>query len=306
MGSVSVAIYLVVCGYALCEEAQKLRGDVVNFAAGIDTLFVLTDTWLQQMRFDPSPETVKEMSTTGKLQTLLPFTSNGTMIICGSNDCRTCDDCGYCEVLDIGDISVTKHKESITIGLYPSLAFIVGHGGNKYILVAKNGENSKCESDALVTLRNTRDDMLGGIFSKRDVEPMAGTASIQHFAGTEVKFVDGFQINVTASSHIYLLLNEKRKSELKVKLLTMNIEATKIKTFQSLTGASLQCCEGGQSWTLLSSALIRGQSPVLWAGVFQRANQSDTAVAIFDISPEHTAAVSGFCTNKDACESTEV
>ena len=95
-------------------------------------------------------------------------------------------------------------------------------------------------------------------------------------------------------------MNVKNGFESKVKLLRLNNRDTKGETFRTLQGAALQCCEGNESWELLSSALIPGGSQVLWAGVFQD-NPGDAAVAIFDISPSQTGPVSGFCFNKDEC-----
>ncbi|XP_031439218.2 plexin-C1-like [Clupea harengus] len=95
-------------------------------------------------------------------------------------------------------------------------------------------------------------------------------------------------------------MNVKNRFESKVKLLTLDNRNSKGETFKTLQGAALQCCDGNESWMLLSSALIPGESQVLWAGVFQD-NTGDAAVAIFDISPSQTGPVSGFCFNKDEC-----
>ncbi|XP_076152992.1 plexin-C1 isoform X2 [Alosa pseudoharengus] len=296
-----LAVFLAVCRYALCKESHNFDGDVVNFAVGVDKLFVLTDTQLHQMRLDLNPETRKEISngtTSNKVVTLVPFISNGSVITCGSYDC------GYCEVLDMNDISKTIHKESITIGAYPNIAAIVSYGHNKYLLVGEN-EKTKCDSDALVTLRNTKEGQFGGIFSKTDKNHQT-PASIHNIPGSEVEFVDGFQI--AASSQVYLLLNEMKASESKVKLFSLDKENSKADTFKTLQGAVLQYCEGDKSWKLLSSAVIPGESPmILWAGVFQdKTNPGHTAVAIFDISRSRTAPVSGFCINKgDTCQEKE-
>ncbi|KAL2102560.1 hypothetical protein ACEWY4_001728 [Coilia grayii] len=84
--------------------------------------------------------------------------------------------------------------------------------------------------------------------------------------------------------------------------MTKPVKTQKEKTFETLQGAVLQCYEKGE-WMLLSSAVIPGESPVLWAGVFQDKNDPvDSVVAIFDISRTHTGKVSGFCTNRDSCE----
>ncbi|XP_076152362.1 plexin-C1-like isoform X2 [Alosa pseudoharengus] len=302
-----LAVVLAVCRCALCKEAHIFDGDVVNFAVGVDKLYVLTDTQLHQMRLDLSPETRKEISnatTSNKVELLVTFVYNGTVITCGSHNT------GYCEVLDSYNISKTIHKEGISIGAYPHIAVLIGHEEDTYLLVGKNIEKSSgVDADALVTLRDTEDGQFGGIFSKSDLHA-SPSSSIQNIPGTEIEFVDGFQH--TASSHVYLLLNEKRGSKLTVKLLSLDSKYTekdgkytKAGTFKTLQGAILQCCEGDvvRPWKLLSSAVIPGESPILWAGVFQM-NVGDTVVAIFDISRSRTAPVSGFCINKgDSCES---
>lgn len=294
-----------VCKYCLCTEteARSFESDVLDFVAANEKLFVLTDTKLHQMRLNLSLETLKETSnapTSSRVVTFLPFIANGTLIICGVRDC------GYCEVLDINNISQTIHGESIGIGSYPNIARIIDHGRDKYLLVGKNIRKSECDSDALVTLRDTKDGQSsGGIFSVTDIQSMA-SASIQNIVDNEVEFVDGFQS--TASSHVYLLLNERRGSDSKVKVLSLENKQCKGDTFKTLQGAVLQCYEGDKSWMLLSSAVIHGETPVLWAGVFQdKANIADTVVAVFDISRSRTAPVSGFCINKiDACSSRDV
>ncbi|XP_041934139.1 plexin-C1 [Alosa sapidissima] len=302
-----LAVVLAVCRCALCIEAHIFDGDVVNFAVGVDKLYVLTDTQLHQMRLDLSPETRKEISnatTSNKVELLVPFVYNGTVITCGSHNT------GYCEVLDSYNISKTIHKEGIGIGAYPNIAVLIGHEEDTYLLLGKNIEKSSGgDADALVTLRDTKDGQFGGIFSKSDLHA-SPSSSIQNIPGTEIEFVDGFQH--TASSHVYLLLNEKRGSKFTVKLLSLDSKYTekdgkytKAGTFTTLQGAILQCCEGDvvRPWKLLSSAVIPGESAILWAGVFQM-NVGDTVVAIFDISRSRTAPVSGFCINKgDSCES---
>ncbi|XP_062373564.1 plexin-C1 [Sardina pilchardus] len=297
-----LAVLLSVCRYAICKDSNVFNEDVFDFAVGVDKLFVLTDTQLHQVTVDLKPETRKEISNataSNKVRTLVPFISNGSVITCGSYDI------GYCEVLDINDISKTKHRESIAIGAYPNIAAIVGHRDDKYVLVGRN-EKTKWGSDALVTLRNTKDGQYGGIFSKKS--PGFVEACIHNIPEIEVEFVDGFQI--AASPQVYLLLNEKNVSlsESKVKLLSLVMENTKSKTFTTLQGAILQCCVGDKPWKLLSSAVVPGGSPILWAGVFQNeTNPRETVVAIFDISRSHTAPVSGFCINKgDSCDSKDV
>lgn len=294
----SLAIILAICRYALCEDSYAVSGDVVNFAVGMDSLFVLTNSRLHQIRLDLnsdfSEKQISNATTSNKVEILVPFISNNTVIVCGS----------MCEILDIHSISTMIHKEDVSIGSYPNVAFITGHGDNKYLLVGRNEQKVHTAYDgALVTLRNTNDSQVGGIFSRMDRGGSGPSAGIQNIDGTEVRFVDGFHI--TASSHVYLLANVKNGNELKVKVLNFDNTHTKdpkvytkASKFETLQGAVLQCCEDDKSWMLLSSAVITGESPILWAGVFQdQTNPGDTAVAIFNISRSHTAKISDFCTN---------
>lgn len=238
--------------YVVCAEieTQLFENDVLDFIVDNEKLFVLTNTKLHYMGLDLSLQMFKETSnatTSNKVVTLLPFLANGTLIICGERDC------GCCEVLDINNISRTIHEESIGIGAYPNVARIISNGEDKYLLVGKNGRKSECESDALVTLRDTKDGQSsGGIFSAIDTRGMS-SPSVQNIIDTEVEFVDGFQSN--ASPHFYLLLNE-RGSDFKVRLLSLENKPSKSETFKTLQGAVLQCCEGVTSWMLLSSAVI--------------------------------------------------
>lgn len=294
-----LAIIWAIFRCTLCKDSSTVSGDVVNFAVGTDNLFVLTNSQLHQMRLDLNSDfTEKEIS--NKVEILVPFVSNNTVIICGI----------LCEILDIQNISRTIHKEDVSIGSYPNVAFIIGHGDNKYLLVGRDNQGQETKyHHALVTMWNTNDTQVGGVFSKTDNHgnPAAG---IQNVDGADVRFVDGFRI--TALSHVYLLANVKNGNELKVKVLNFDNthtedqkDITKASKFKTLQGAVLQCCEGGKSWMLLSSAVITSESPILWAGVFQD-QTNDTAVAIFDISRSHTGKVSDFCINTERCNKGEV
>lgn len=298
MEATLLAFLLTVNIYVFSKESQIFDGDVVNFIVGFDKLFVLTDTQLHQLRLDLELEIQRDMSNAtsyNEVVTLVPFTSNGTLVICGSHHC------GYCEVLDINNISKTIQMESTGIG-YPNIAFIIGHGKDKYLLVGQKVGKTKCGiDDELITLWNTEDEQ-GGIFSS--IDHKLGPASIRGVSNSEVEFVDGFQ--PTASSQVFLLLNEKGP-ESKVKLLSLHSKRSKADTFRTLQGAVLQCCESGGPWVLLSSALIPGTPPLLWTGVFRdTGNPGGTVVAIFDISLSRTGSVSGFCVNRGCSSNDEV
>ncbi|KAL2102552.1 hypothetical protein ACEWY4_001720 [Coilia grayii] len=296
MGTAFVLFYLAICRYTFCEETHlsSVDGDIVDFAFGTDNLFLQTDTWLYQMRFDFSLD-ISNATIYNTMVTLVPFISNGTLIICGSHEKA------YCEVLDINDISKSIYMKEISIGSFPNVAFIIGRESDKYLLVAKK-ESQTHPSDTLVTLRSTNDLQYGKIFSKSGYQVTAGIQP----KDTVVQVIDGFQL--TESPHVCLLVNVMDGSESRVKLLSLDssmtkpVKTQKEKTFETLQGAVLQCYEKGE-WMLLSSAVIPGESPVLWAGVFQdKNNPVDSVVAIFDISRTHTGKVSGFCTNRDSCE----
>lgn len=228
---------------------------------------------------------------------LVPFISNGTLLTCGSFSC------GYCEVLDLYNISRSLHWESIKIGAYRN-AFITEHEREKYLLVSKNTENSECDGDTAVLLLNTLDAQPGGIFSKFS---RFGYAGIQALENREIKLVDGFQLNF--APQIYLFMNVKMGFETEVQMITFESKDRKDKTFETLRGAVLRCCGENKMWVLLSSAVIPGNATVLWAGLFQENKTNaagDSAVAIFDIRPSRAAPVSGFCVNRESCSQTEV
>lgn len=308
MQGFALFLYLTLDVYSICSKTHTFDRDVLRFALGVNKTFILTSDRLHQLTLDLNLETFKEVSSaSNEVMSLVPFFSNGTLVTCGSFSC------GYCEVLDINNISRSLHWESITIGAYRNVAFITDHGRDKYLLVSKTkpAENSGCDSDAAVHLRNTLEAQHGGIFSK---------SSLFHYAGIQIaddsgqydrdiSLVDGFQLNV--GLQIYLFMNVKIGLETEVQMITFESRDRKEKTFETLRGAVLQCCGEKKTWVLLSSAVIHGNSnvTVLWAGVFQDNETTaagDSAVAIFDIRPSRTAPVSGFCVNRERCSLAEV
>ncbi|KAM8909620.1 plexin-C1 [Spinachia spinachia] len=217
---------------------------------------------------------------------LLPFVKNDSLIVCGVIEC------GYCEVLDLKNISNVQHKEHIEVGSpWPrsaSLGFLVDVEQRKetYILTANQQyetAKSHCllETDA-VYLHNTQYHQTGSIFSK--IDPNA-RPSIQRTAGN-VEFVDGFQIN----SGIYLFSNlHSGDKNNQVRLIWLESKKTKQGTFTSLRGAALSVpgVDGGRGSKLLASAVIPGGPQVLWSGVFRvGGGQTPTQLVLFDISPD--------------------
>ena len=126
MGASLLAFLLAACRYALCKETHVFDGHIVNLAVGIDKLFVLTDkpTELHQMTLSLTLEMLKQISNSAanNVVTLLPFISNGTLLTCGSLPGNLC---GYCEVLDLNNISRRIHRERFTIGSYSNIAFLL-------------------------------------------------------------------------------------------------------------------------------------------------------------------------------------
>ncbi|XP_063073771.1 plexin-C1 [Engraulis encrasicolus] len=297
MGTSFLLCLLVICSYTFCEKTHwsSSSGDIVNFAFGIHKLFVQTDTWIYQMSLDFTLE-ISNGTNYNTMVTLVPFLGNGSLIVCGSSSNNP-----YCEVLDINDISKRTHKEGISIGSFPNVAFLIGDHSGEFLLVAIKHSTRTDEIDALVTLRSTSDQQPGGIFSKSDSQ---GTAAIKPIDGTAVEVVDGFEL--TTSPEVYLFVNVMNGSTVKLLSLdsskTQKLPSPKTNTIDTLQGAVLQCY-AGESWKLLSSAVIPGVSPVLWAGVFEnKTNPSDSVVAIFNISRSLTGKVSGFCKNTERCD----
>jgi len=99
--------------HCICGDVVNFDGDIKDFVVGKSKLFVLTDHRLHQMRLDLSEEKRKDITNATHqniVNILLPFEDNDTLITCGtfSN--------GYCEVLDINDITKSIYAESILIG----------------------------------------------------------------------------------------------------------------------------------------------------------------------------------------------
>ncbi|XP_066522968.1 plexin-C1 [Hoplias malabaricus] len=267
--------------YALMEITFK--GEIRDFAVGNGTVFVVTDSQLLQLRHDLVEEKHRDISNrTHPIQVniLLPFEANQTLITCGTSDC------GYCEVLDINDITRIIHRESIEVG--PSVnksaaAFLVDfkNGGSteSYMLVSREISD---DNDGYITFRNTLDSQTGGIFSKIDSESQDGVIKTQR----DVEWVDGFQSS--SSSHSYLLVNIKSKEDPAVVVLQMNNSRSKADMIRSLKGARLHCCEDKPRPKLLSSSpVLSSDSPLLWAGIFTAGKEhdpEDTALAVFNLS----------------------
>ncbi|XP_036432623.1 plexin-C1-like [Colossoma macropomum] len=260
----------------------SVKGEIRNFAVGNGKVFVVTDSQLLQMRLDLVEEKHKDISnhTHHQVNILLPFDANKTLITCGTSDC------GYCELLDINDISRSLYREDVTVGPSvnkSSVSFIVDfdEGNGTYMLVAREKVPDHCDSVGGVSLRNTLDSQIGGIFSKA---ASSNEASIS--PQSDAEWIDGFQSS--PPSHSYLLMNVKSGTGPAVVVLRMKNSRSKTEMTRSLQGAVLQCCDDKDRKKLLSSsAVLSSGSPLLWAGIFTAQEAHDpqnTALAIYDLS----------------------
>ncbi|XP_076862885.1 plexin-C1-like isoform X1 [Brachyhypopomus gauderio] len=289
---------------------HNFTGDIKNFVVGKDKVYVVTDSRLHQMRLNLVEEKYKDLANhthPNKINILLPFEANRTLIICGTYDC------GYCEVLDINDITTTTYREALPVvpANETSVTFLVDLGknkvenpnGNKYLLVATESERrngkEKCIFQRGVTLWNTLHSQDGDIFSITSTEPTDAIVKIK----ADVEWVDGFQ--TSSHSHSYLFLNVKSENPPSVLLLRMDNGGKKTEMTKSLTGAQLECCDDKPRRKLLSSAVISSDATVLWAGIFTALEEhEDTVLAIFDISDPGNQVPTDFwceptCTNKE-------
>ncbi|XP_037398649.1 plexin-C1-like isoform X1 [Pygocentrus nattereri] len=262
----------------------SVNGEIRNFAVGNGKVFVVTDSQLLQMTLDLVEEKQKDIQNhrhQNRVNILLPFDANKTLITCGTSDC------GYCELLDINDISRSLYREDVTVGPSvnkSSVSFLVDfdEGTEKYMLVAREKVPDDCGSDEGVSLHNTLESQQGGIFSKSGIEPTEASISPQ----SDAEWIDGFQSS--NPSHSYLLVNVKSKTGPAVVVLRMKNGHSKTEMTRSLEGAVLQCCDDKERKKLLSSSVVLSSgSPLLWAGIFTAQEPNDpqkTALAIYDLS----------------------
>ncbi|XP_067283594.1 plexin-B2-like [Pseudorasbora parva] len=297
---------LVLLKHCICDDVVNFDGDIKDFVVGKSKLFVLTDHQLHQMRLDLSEEKRKDITNATHQNTvniLVPFDDNDTLITCG-----TIRD-GYCEVLDLSDITKSIYYESgISVGPTQnekSVVFITGTGNSRYLLVGKKDHDGKKDDDGkspypVISLWNTLQSQVGGIFSNIDD---GSTLFIQSTA-RDVEFVDGFQR--VSPSELYLFLNAKTDSERKVHVLWMDSSKDK-KTdiYKSLQAVTIQCCSDKARPVLVASTVIPSVSAVIWAGVFSVQDQQDpenTALALYDISTVK-GKVKDFCAPGETCDS---
>ncbi|XP_041834106.1 plexin-C1-like [Melanotaenia boesemani] len=303
------------------DEGFTFDGDLQKFAVSNNNVYVATEQKLYQLSHDlklicslnqrgvlkdadPSDENkfhrVSESApwtTTLRVTLLLPFVENKTLVSCGVID----KECGYCEILDLKNISNLLHSENILVGpkrrSNASVGFLVdvkkdSTQTDTYILTAiqqhREESSIQCSSDSkTINLYSVDNTQSGGLFSVTDDR----STTVIRSEG-DVEFVDGFQINST----VYLLSNvrpsdENLMSQTKVRLIWLESEKSKTQTLKSLQGATLNISEGGGSCRLLASSIIPGGQQVLWSGVFSvDGEESNTELVVFDISPDRSSA----------------
>nr|XP_014263859.2 plexin-C1 isoform X2 [Maylandia zebra] len=271
------------------ERLYQLSHDLTLINSLTQRGIIKTGNQQDDVQFHRVSDTA-EGNTTFSINVLLPFTSNDSLISCGVTD----DDCSYCEVLDLKNISNLLYREHIQVGPLKSssrsVSFLVDvkkkTQTDTYILTAiqqnrEKPENNKCGvNQKTINLQNTDNKQGGGIFSVTD--RASGTPQIT--SKGDVEFVDGFQLNST----IYLFSNALSAQTNRVRLIWLKGEKSKTDTLKSLRGATLSVSDGDSS-RLVASSVIPGEQPVLWSGVFSvDGGDTDTKLMVFDISPDYS------------------
>ncbi|XP_056444017.1 plexin-C1 isoform X2 [Gadus chalcogrammus] len=274
-------------------------GDIRDFTVAARWVYVVTGDYLYQLNlslgllhsltqreeyigssvFGRFNRTLEGGASTFSVNTLAPLVERNLLFTCGALNS------GYCETLNLTDITQIisgEHFElspSVPKGI--SVGFVVDVNGKSYILAAAEGMNDTGFGDfpkkSRIRLHNTHDSQFGGLLSAVD-----GTDSPEIVARARgVQFVDGFQIKSTI-----LIFSNLNYDAPKVRLLWFASKTSKKETLRSLRGATLVCCEGGKArQRLVSSSVIPGDQPVLWAGIFSDHDVTITELAVYDVSP---------------------
>lgn len=285
MRTVLLGVFIFLKG-AICTSVYNFNGVIRHFAVGNSKVFVATDSQLHQMRHDLVEEKIKDISNTtyqNALSILLPFARNGTLVTCGTSEC------GYCEVLDINDITQTIYRETL-LPFGPrvdesSFAFLVdvftsNTRNDIYMLVGREDGDDKINNGCIVepgvTLRNTLQTQNGDIFSK--IGETAAEASIK-IRG--VKWVHGFQVSSQFESYLFANIQGR-----KVVLLKMENRVNKPTITKSLKVATLHCCKDLPRRKLVASTLLP-ESSLLWMGIFTAElpdHPENTVLAIYNLT----------------------
>lgn len=302
-----------------CLEADrsfKFNGDIRHFAVATNSVYIATEEKLYHLNHELSPlnsQTQRGIlikservdgdrfhrtsgtdawNATFSVNVLLPFVKNNTLISCGVTD----NQCGYCELLDLRNISNVLYSEYYEVGppwhSSASVAFLVNvqlRRTETYILTAiqqhdKPRETSCSAGLGAVKLHNTNSNQKGGIFSHSgDMQVFL----IKREGNASVEFVDGFQVD----SVIYIFSNlPSRDKRSKVRLLWLEGKNGKTETLKSLRGATLSISDAAKDNKLLASSVVPGGPPVLWCGVFSvDGGQTNTQLVLFNISSKLTS-----------------
>ncbi|XP_073337248.1 plexin-C1-like [Pagrus major] len=307
------------------------NGDIRQYAVATNTVYIATEETLYQLNHDltlvrsvTQRGTIKigerldeaqfqrvsetdKWNTTFRVNVLLPFVEIDTLISCGVLD----RGCGFCELLDLEDISKVLYREPFPVGPQrrnssASVGFLVNvektpTETETYILTAIQAYKEKpdkvnCPLSETVNLHNTNNNQKGGIFS------LSGDGQGSIDVKDNVEFVDGFQLGFI----IYLFSNlpSSDKSN-KVRLIWLEGKISKGQTVKSLRGATLSISEGGEGSRLEASSVIPGGPPVLWSGVFSvDGGRTNTELVLFDISPDLTGGTDKdpFCTKQECTQ----
>ncbi|KAJ3612308.1 hypothetical protein NHX12_020584 [Muraenolepis orangiensis] len=310
MGLAWLSLLVALGGFAPrgADVVTSRRGDIRDFAVAARWVYVVTEDHLYQLDLGSlgllhslHQRGTYDVSSDGRLNraaldgtgggatfsvnTLAPLVDINVLLTCGAVGC------GYCELLDLANVTRITHQEGYELGpIVPnnaSVGFAVNLENQSYVLSATQGNaiNDKGRliiKEPHIRLHNTNKTQFGGLFSytdkTRNPEIIARHQSVQ--------FVDGFQINST----IFIFSNVNLTSEHpKVRLLWFQTKATKTQTLRSMQGAILDCCAGTARRRLVSSSVVPGDRSVLWTGIFTDHGTTDTELAVFDISPpSHT------------------
>lgn len=304
----------------------KFSGNISHYAVSADTVYVATEEKLYQLTHSltlvqslnqrgilknmgrPKEAQFHRVSEKDKwnatfvINVLLTFVKNGTVVSCGLTD----NNCGYCEVLDLKNISNVLYSERILVGppwrSSESVALLVTMKTSMetYIMTAieqyeKPPENTCSDESHAVQLWNTNDSQPGKIFSPNSE---ISDVAVKRKREENVTFVDGFQVD----AFIYLLSNlPSRDKSNKVRLIWFEAQTGKADTLDSLRGATLTIPEAGNGSRLLASSVVPGGLPVLWSGVFSMdRGPTNSQLVLFDISPvllDERDSDPDFCSN---------
>lgn len=307
-------LVFILCGEPCWAGMFEFVGDIRHYAVATNNVYIATEDSLYQLSHDlrliqnvtqrgvlekadrvedqrfhrvPVPGGVDAIF---RVNVLLPYVENKTLVTCGVTD----NGCGYCEVLDLMNISYIQYSERFQVGppwrKSASVAFLVKvqkSSNETYILSGveqreKTSTTSCTSGPDAVNLHSTNNDQPGAIFSLNDELNNA----VIKTRNSHVEFVDGFQIGWI----IYLFSNlpsgDKSNS---VRLIWLEGKEGKSHTLQSLRGATLTVPEAEKGSKLLASSVVAGGPRVLWSGVFSLGQgQTNTQLVLFDISPDLT------------------